>query len=1356
MSTAIYEYVPIPLGRVVVDEATTHLPITIITRLSFRSDEQSNLDSSEIRQIVNENVLLRDGAEISVSITGSACTADNPCRLRQEFTDAEEKKESLFRYLAFERAGAERGLRAPIVDNLHDPEFDEIAQDRYVNVGNIYDSTVPLRNALSQLRASAVLEEHFRSSSHRNDFVRRDRLNRITSYLMRFFHENEVSSRGLEGGLDQDDISYIESLRDVEIARDLSQTVRGVVEKDFPSFLGLVRGETAGPDGTPFGREEFERNAVDEKTLVENLENGELNTKIQTVLKEGLLARTFGLVTTWSASVHTELSEGPHDLTLHIPASGPVSDLTEVATPVPVAVNVQLNIVSPRPRSGGPRNKTGVFAWLYDDDRSTPRYRTAITNADNELVKSFLLQDSNRLREGASREDREGSDGVVDGRVADAPDIADPIRVETHGMNQPTTGGVSFYAPVEDLISPEQQEVSNSDPSGLYYLEDLWIGFRVDVRVRGSISEPSYRSLHEQCVEYDFGNLEITPRGTIVSGDSEDYFDREQVVSDSFLDTAFGRWTGIGPAQCHPLTGSSAPSDPMTGSTPFTKSTNQKRETVPRLLYRSDYDYRIRNVFAGGVSLALDDANEAFQMYGPSFRGSFRFVRPEGFSSGELLDLGVEMPEEGAQEPQTIYLTRRGERRDIFLAPASITFDQARFHGILGADASEARRLQDVYLTSDIRGLLSTRGVGTKYFRDPDVASVLWTAVSVSRNLEDANQSSVVNETVCDIEQHWAFAEGKARFGDPGDWLDYDPIRLRFFARSGGAPRARTRPYGFGGATVEVSVPPGYVIDLHIFPDVSRQDGQDVAVVSDMANSLRQFSFARGFIRAFQDVPWHLISPVTIPRTIRVIHAVPGPSNPPMIRKIDVRRFQDETLGFVVSVIHVDASTTGTIYLSAQWEDIEDNVDQDQAISISKSYKTEARSILYEEVPIPAYKQVFRDLRKGQDLLAATQCLENTILYSLPVDRSAPEPEEKSAGSGTQNGREEVAAGLPAKIELKDGRRRIVRMTAHAVGRYRRLYDPGRDINFEETSEPVEIDVPNTIVPPSVSISHVIPTIRRMESHSEIQGTTIKDTFELSIYVDRPWLLTGLGERLAIGCAFEESDGIQMSEESRKRFVSMWGEDPIERPKSPLTVRLPRATDFSAPDGSGVQYYDNIPLTLREAPDQGTVAKVDRTGDASLPGVAVSLASFELSYIPSLRLWNTHVLVTGAFVGWVGMAIYRHQPHSVIGREITRDPVFLYAQKLQDSIITYFTTEEFLKLRIGPIYDREVTFDLIGFRRIGDGIIESLNIRHSFSVQDTSEGFIHTLKIKRSDISYAVRRIRAGTPQFIEATIVNI
>ncbi len=101
----------------------------------------------------------------------------------------------------------------------------------------------------------------------------------------------------------------------------------------------------------------------------------------------------------------------------------------------------------------------------------------------------------------------------------------------------------------------------------------------------------------------------------------------------------------------------------------------------------------------------------------------------------------------------------------------------------------------------------------------------------------------------------------------------------------------------------------------------------------------------------------------------------------------------------------------------------------------------------------------------------------------------------------------------------------------------------------------------------------------------------------------------------------------------------------------------------------------------------------------------VSLASYKLTYDEMARLWRCDIAVNRGFSGWLALALYRHQPHSVAGLHLSRTATWVYARQFESEVFTYLRRSGYLEVRSGPIYDRHVDFDIVEGELSDDSIL---------------------------------------------------
>lgn len=230
---------------------------------------------------------------------------------------------------------------------------------------------------------------------------------------------------------------------------------------------------------------------------------------------------------------------------------------------------------------------------------------------------------------------------------------------------------------------------------------------------------------------------------------------------------------------------------------------------------------------------------------------------------------------------------------------------------------------------------------------------------------------------------------------------------------------------------------------------------------------------------------------------------------------------------------------------------------------------------------------------------------------------------------------------------------------------------------------------------PSPDISHVVP-LSRDTSQNQGHDHRMQRMYAMRIYVRRPWFLSGPCERLAIGClAGKFRDGPIAT---LNKYLTQWGEDPVERPKLDVSRRAPRASDFRVLD-TGQQsqldhtYYPEhclegaLPIIYRDS-----VVRIPNGEDPTIE--VLSTASFGLRWDDVARLWYCDVEVAEGFFGWCGMALYRHQPHAHEAMQLSATPAWVYGAILHGDQLAWTERSGKLHVTVGPVFDRYTTYDL--------------------------------------------------------------
>jgi len=220
----------------------------------------------------------------------------------------------------------------------------------------------------------------------------------------------------------------------------------------------------------------------------------------------------------------------------------------------------------------------------------------------------------------------------------------------------------------------------------------------------------------------------------------------------------------------------------------------------------------------------------------------------------------------------------------------------------------------------------------------------------------------------------------------------------------------------------------------------------------------------------------------------------------------------------------------------------------------------------------------------------------------------------------------------------------------------------------------------------SIGMTSVIGSVRR---HS---------TFGLRVYLAGSPFQSGIGQRLAIGFGAGTFSAVDSQSHELIGYATLWGEDPIQRPRLEVSQRYPRASDFGSPyeDASAAHLAASCYPPNAIGSDHPVIFRDNLRvgGTEEQTGHWISIASYALTFDPIQQLWYCDVITTTGFRGWLRLAFYAHQPHAVQGAELSQTATLLYASALGDEVITWRQSLGRIYVSVGPLEDPNVTFEL--------------------------------------------------------------
>jgi hypothetical protein len=221
-----------------------------------------------------------------------------------------------------------------------------------------------------------------------------------------------------------------------------------------------------------------------------------------------------------------------------------------------------------------------------------------------------------------------------------------------------------------------------------------------------------------------------------------------------------------------------------------------------------------------------------------------------------------------------------------------------------------------------------------------------------------------------------------------------------------------------------------------------------------------------------------------------------------------------------------------------------------------------------------------------------------------------------------------------ARHDLGDTRHRLVSYTPVGTTRYQE-YFPAAMIaerrNLEAPGAASEASVPSSVRPPPPSVLYALPTFRWEDTGSGRRrvGGGVR------VYLDRPWLATGEGERLAVVLAPAKKELVPFG-------ASRWGADPVwsAGPANALTKN-----DFVM-SGETVEWFDGAYKWERCV--TGAEPSAER-------GETVDLVGVIPEWSPERKLWFADFELAQGQAYWpfLDLGLVRWQPSSLPGLAVS-------------------------------------------------------------------------------------------------------
>jgi hypothetical protein len=1308
-----YSFTLVPLGLPKVDHGKASFPVYVVSYLSIDGDYSYD----DLARWVEQNpVLAAAGSGIRVRV-GKAPDMSAPItgRLSAKFGvgDVARFVQNLKSYLRV--SGTSLASKAIQTAQKLPPDgrFDALGDDiELSNSPRFYLESVHARNHGAFVAASALTAAQSKRVPGSHGGVVDGRLLSVVNSVVA---QEMVTDR----------LRRTDGMRVLERIAPSARSIGPEEQAEFLRKYERFRDRVSGYAANDKRMKAFNASpTISEEELEKLARAGDPNVLLSTAVKEPLMARLLGLVTEWEFTYDAGALPSPNCLIEFYGLTCADADCKVESRPTAFTVKAQ---VYPSPREKKRELASGL-AWLNGRDGGDD-YLAIQVDADEELTKAWHQQGSNTLRtidrvrapnagipEGVP--DSTYTDETLKGVPKDAREIredakhtfdkAKSLAGSEYGVNEPSTYGIVFSASQLDFGAKP-----DTSPGAPYYLEDLLVGYRLDVSRMLDGSWTAFASLHSQRQTLSFVG------GATFANDEpcECFIDREQLASGRPTSTEFARWTGVGNAQTYPF------ADPRDGrqkdsnDKPIDRTVPERISKVavavdrslPRLWFPGQYRYRIRNVFLGGLSLHPTDADSLLKNQPALNRPhvqEFGFYRTKAMSPGIPLAEG----KSGTGGEQVLYLTKPGETVYVCLFPEPVDLEHARYSGLIGTPRDDLRELDNVSLIDDPRTQLRSRLTSWHpYFLDSDVSRVRASGYSLTRNPIDSPRDAMIDGRECKVAPFWHFGSRVLQFGSESSWLQFRPVRLTFCGVQGGD--GPVDPNGNSGASeMSVRLAPGDVVEIALMPEVGK--GQ-------LANTYFYRSAVRHSGRPLSDLPPIPMLPMVAERRVRVVHATPKPLQAPRLlidprfrmkssvatMKEDVYRIPRpyDNTAHVPCAAKIHAATTGEVRLRAAWVDVKDEPLHQGAIEMPAAAECVARGVLFAERDRPSNGEVQYMFRPGRltdksfaELADRVNqvCLEDELHYLMPKAGLSP---DEIAGA---NARSHNAISFPT------GARRIVKVRAAAFGRYPDQFPALAAAQRLLESDASILDIANREVPMSPQIKRVLPLIAdedEQQSHRRGKTSMLRFYFAKGMFGH-----TGVGSRCAIG--FIPPDA--QFDPFTRQFGSQWGEDPLEHPKVAATRQWPKASDFRAPGPSDslsqILYPEALGPERTDVLYDSAVVQAKDPETKQIRRIPLHLASYALRLDSTEQLYYLDVKTDERFFGWLRLALYVHQPHSEDGRSLSPLPTAAYAAVVYDEPVTHFNDAGWWTIRIGPIFDRSISYRAYHASRVAEGALTIL------------------------------------------------
>lgn len=789
------------------------------------------------------------------------------------------------------------------------------------------------------------------------------------------------------------------------------------------------------------------------------------------------------------------------------------------------------------------------------------------------------------------------------------------------------------------------------------WAEDLVRGFRFDI---WDASTKLWRSLCQRTAEYELGdgvvvNIEPFEEATVrlAATKSADPDHNEDII---YLHEALVTWSGwslAGPMPGRAIlpddtfdTGTPETAPVVPDGVPLVTRFRVLPGSLPRLRFGRSYRMRGRAVDLAGNSLPprRDDfggeppesSAEPFLRYEPILPPAIALVRPEGGvtekpAEGESMErVAIRTFNDTFDDPTpTAEVARR------YGVPVQASVRDAEQHGMLDAGGAvdpgtfnmlAHQKDRDAH---DPNAALVEELIVSQGPLDPDAVETVYAVYREDQTLTYL-PDPLAEEVAVRVLRHPNIDPAHVitipLYAADEAWPEARPFLIRVFEDATASPS-----YEASTHTLLVPVPKAIRarVRLSIKPSSAARD--TLGVWSWLSDAERQALDARSLDgQHWMLTPW---------RTLEVVHGVQRPLIAPEIVEHSIWRSRGATSAWLGFEAHCSLKSTARLDLLAEWHEPSDDPEKPESEKVAVDH---TRGDTAFSVKITEPEDFARKSEHPRGGMA-----EHDII--------GPDHIQVGGSDFTEE----------RYHEFGDTRYRRIEYRLEGTTRYREFLPAHLlvDGDGEPTEEHISVEgpklvtwIPSSAPPPTPQVLYIVPTFGWTRTVDD-DGThaSWRRGGGLRVYLDRPWMVSGYGEMLAV--VLPPADFAGEPEDTPasypyKNYVTQWGNDPIWKSGFVPGV-APRRSDFplarTAPDPAGGWLPEKAPATEADQPPGPFRVTALRPPDIPFGSTGqVEVAPHDVFYDDDRHLWYCDIELSPrrSYYPFVRLALARYQPVS--------------------------------------------------------------------------------------------------------------